>query len=235
MKHPWKVLIISLLLICFLLPLNASAGLYWGDIVRITSKNAVNVYSGPGREYKFIGEAMSTNTYDFIGQDGDWYCIQFTSEKRGYVPVKYSTIEGGLVWRGGIGEVAAVVRNTHYNALNVRNKPDKDSSVIGSMKPDTTLEYCGTENGWNRVLYNGDYAYVAGNRTTIEVVGEIYPGDTVSGATASLNCDVCRGSRTCQTCRGEGWIYSVIKNDYVDCPSCAGLGLCYACYDNSGY
>ncbi|MBP3646538.1 MAG: SH3 domain-containing protein [Clostridia bacterium] len=234
MKRKWKVLV-CLMMVCFLLPVSASAGLYWGEIVRITSKSAVNVYSGPGRDYKFIGEAMSTNTYDFLGQEGDWNYIQFTSTKRGYVPVKYTTIEGGLVWRNGPGEVDAVVRNTHYNSLNVRNAPDKESRVLGEMKPDTTLEYCGTENGWNRVLYKGDYAYVAGNRTAIEVVNEKYGSDAISGATGSAHCDVCGGTAVCQTCDGQGYIYSVVNRDDVDCPSCAGLGLCYACYDNSGY
>lgn len=241
MKRKLLVLV-SLLLVCSLLPVSAMAGLYWGEIVRITSKSAVNVYAGPGKNHKFIGEAMSTNTYDFLGQDGDWNYIQFTSDKTGYVPIKYTTVEGGLVWRDGPGEVTAVVRNTHYNALNLRNKPGKDSSTIGEMKPDTTLEYCGTENGWNRVWYKGDYAYVAGNRTEIEITGEVYDThagatdeeDTYASATWLKDCDVCDNTRICQTCDGEGWVYSVVKNEGVDCPSCAGLGWCYACYDNSG-
>lgn len=214
MKRKWKVLV-CLLLICFMLPLNASAGLYWGQIVRITSKSSVNVYSGPGRDFTFYGAAMSSNTYDFLGQEGDWYYIQFTSTKRGYIPAMYAVIEGGLVWHEGSGEAEAVVRNTHCNPLNLRSKPNKNSLVVGIMRPDTVLEYCGTENGWNRVLTNGEYAYVAGNRTAIEV----------TDAFALTDCDVCGGSAVCKVCKGRGWSLSAD----TACSSCSGLGTCPSC------
>lgn len=181
MKRKWLISV-SLVLVCCMLPLNALAGLYWGKIVRITARSAVNVYAWPERK-NFVGEAMSTNTYDYLGKSGDWYHIQFTSDQDGYIPAKYAAIEDGLVWRSGAGEVDAVVRNTHYNTLNVRNAPSLKSSSIGELRSGDCLEYCGTENGWNRVYYQGSYAYVAANRTTIEVVGASSGVDSTAGST----------------------------------------------------
>lgn len=213
------------------MPLNATAGLVWGDLVRITSKSAVNVRKGPGTEYGLVGEAMSTNTYPYLGGENDWYQIQFTSNEVGWVPAKYTGVEIGLVWDvWAEDEVEAVARNTHSNALNVRSGPGKDYKVIGQIDPDTVWTYCGTENGWNRIIYGNGYAFVAANRTTIEVIGEI---DAVSGATGeTADCEVCQNTRICPTCGGKRYVYSAIEGDNVDCPTCCGLGVCYACIDN---
>lgn len=238
--------VISLLMVCCLLPWNAFAGLYWGEVVRITSKTSANVYETANRT-GFIGEAQGENTYDYLGTTGDWHHIQFNRKKDGYVSAKYSVIEPGLVWRDGPGEVEAVVRNTHYNALNVRDNNSLRSNVLGELRVDAVLPYCGDEDGWRRVWYYDDYAYIASNRTTIEVVGE--KPDTAAGATAEggigtdidayresrdfPDCAVCENTRLCPTCRGMGHVYGSVQKAEVECPSCCGLSVCYACYDNS--
>lgn len=223
-----------LIMVCCLLPLDALAGLTRGSVVRITHYNAVNVRKGPSVNYGIVGEAMPTNTYTYLGEKDGWYHIQFTSDKDGWITAKYGAIEDGYVWEDDSSEhVEVVVRNTHYNALNVRAGANKNARVIGEIKPDTTWPYHGTENGWNCILYQGQYGYVAGNRTTIEEV-VVYDYDTAGGATGSAaNCGECGGTRTCQTCDGKGYVYSTMKKDNMDCPTCCGLGVCYACYDNS--
>lgn len=215
-----------LLLICCMLPLNALAGLRWGDIVRITSKSAVNVRSGPGSDYRMIGEAMSTNTYTMLGQENGWFFIQFTSTETGYVPSKYSQMEAGLIWdEYGPSEAEADVRNTHYNALNVRKGPGQNYGVIGEIKPDTTWPYRGTENGWHRILYNGQYGYVAANRSEIEVV------DTYASATSDGGepCYMCDGDGKCPVCRGLGLIYDRVSGNNITCPTCTDDKICLAC------
>ena len=241
-----KMLVCLLLAIC-LLPIHAMAGLYWGTLVRITSKSAVNVRAEPNAKSKMLGEAMSTNTYTWLKTEGDWHYIQFTGDLRGYVPTKYTQLEEGLIWNDFMpNEADAVVSNTHYNALHVRTEPDKDSSVIGSIKPDSTWPYRGTENGWNRILYGDVYAYVAANRTAIEVVdstagatsskssvtviGDSMPG--LAGATGALStvslCSECTAG-VCSTCGGSGEVYSRKAGGPIVCPSCEGDEACWRC------
>ena len=231
MKRKCMVLVCMLMAVC-LLPLNALAGLYWGDVVLITARSSANVRKGPGADSGMIGEAKSENTYTFLGEKDGWYHIQFTADKQGYVSSKYSVLQAGLIWDDNVpGEVDAVVRNTHYNALNVRNKASLDSRVLGEIKPDTTWPYRGTENGWHRILYDGTIAFVAANRSTVEVVEDTTAAATpkaAAGAAASA-CDKCEGSGKCSVCEGEKEIYSSREKKNVPCPTCDGLGVCWAC------
>lgn len=224
MKRKMTVLL-SLVMVLCMIPLSGLAGLRWGEIVRITSNSAVNVRKGPGTEYGMVGEAMSTNTYTYLGTENGWHHIQFTSSEKGYVPSKYSAVEPGLVWEEyGADEVEAVVRNTHYNALNVRKGPGQKYGVIAEIKPDSTWPYCGTENGWHRILYNGSYAYVAANRSSIEVV-DTYAGSTSSGEP----CYDCGGSGVCRVCDGLGVIYDRKTGYNIECPTCEGEEICWTC------
>lgn len=220
------LMVLCLIMVCSLLPLNALAGLNRGSVVRITHYNAVNVRKGPSTSYGVIGEAMPTNTYTYLGEQNGWYHIQFTSSKDGWITAKYGTIESGYVWEDDTPtHVEVVVRNTHYNALNVRAGANKSARVIGEIKPGTTWPYYGTENGWNCILYQGQYGYVAGNRTTIE---EVSVADTTGGATSS-SCDVCDGTGVCPTCEGRGLICKLRQNVGSGANACSGDGLCYAC------
>lgn len=229
MKRRILTLVSVLLLIC-LLPWHALAGLYWGEVVLITAKSSANVRKGPGAEYGMIGEAKGENTYTYLGEKDGWYHIQFTAEKKGYISSKYGVLQPGIIWDDDVpGTVDAVVRNTHYNALNVRNKPSLDSRVLGEIRPDTTWPYRGTENGWHRILYDGSLAYVAANRSTVEVAEDTVSSATVKTAPAANACDKCLGSGECSVCEGAKEIYSSREKRNVPCPTCDGLGVCWAC------
>ncbi len=164
--------IVSLLLVCAMLPLSAMAD-YWieGKVVQITSKSAVNVYSKPART-GYLGEAVSGGCYAYLGKSGDWYEIQFTSDITGYVPAKYSAVYNGYVYREDDNGPGAVVVNVHYNNLIIRSGSNKQSSQIGVMPSGSYLPYRGEQNGWYRVESNGEYGYVAGNLCVV-VTGTI--------------------------------------------------------------
>ena len=229
MKRKLLVLV-SLLMIFCLLPLEGLA-VRWGTVVRVTARSAVDVRKGPGSDYGRLGEVQPENTYPLLGEKNGWYYIVYTGDKTGYVPSKYTTPEHGLVpdYLGSGDYVDAVVRVTHYNALNVRSGPGKKYSTIGSAKPDSTWTFLGTDDGWNIIQYSpSQIGYIAANRTEVEVVDAWSgPSDVVYA-----DCDVCNNTRICPTCKGEQVVYSAVARDEVDCPTCAGLGVCYACYSN---
>lgn len=240
-----KVKFLCLLLVLCLLPVSAMAGLRRGKLVRVTTSGSVNVRTEPSVDSQLLGEAQSGNTYVWLKTEGDWYYIQFTSAIRGYVSAKYTQLEDGLIWYDFIvGEVEAVVRNTHYNAVNVRTAPTKQSDVIGEIKPDSTWPYRGSENGWNRILYNDQLAFVAANLTTIEEVSStaaaddpfsklpgsfdfIQPSDSFGNGVWS-SCTHCNGG-VCGTCDGTGKVYSRKAGNQIVCPSCEGDKTCWSC------
>ena len=228
MKRKWMVLFC--LLLC-LLPMTVQA-VRRGDVVRISHHNAVNVRKGPGTEYGQIGEAQPENVYPCLEKVGDWYHIRFTGNVEGYVSASLTTLEPGFVPDDvGNGEqVIAVVRNTHVNALNVRYGPGKKYDVFAEIRPDSTYPYLGTDDGWNIIQFDDErIGYVAANRTEIEVI-DVVAGPTLTAQT----CTVCEGSGQCMTCQTKGYVYSVMEKAYMECPSCCGLGFCWACTGEGG-
>ncbi|MBE5802643.1 MAG: hypothetical protein E7319_10210 [Clostridiales bacterium] len=223
MKRKLLVLICALM-ICSLLPLEGMAVRY-GDVVRITNRNAVNVRKGPSTSYSVIGEAQPQNLYAYLGTENGWHHIIYTGDVEGYVSASLTTIEPGLVPDYvGYGErVSAIVRVTHGNALNVRSGPGKKYGSIGQAKPGSTYTYLGMDDGWNIIQYSSSQVgYIAANRTEVEVV------DVIASATGTV-CDVCDGSGDCPTCDGVGAIYSLKRRANVECPTCGGDRFCWSC------
>lgn len=185
-RKVWIVL--SLLLVCSLLPVSALADNWFGDtVVHITSRSRVNVYREPVKSNQYyMGEAMPDCSYAYAGTKGEWHCLWFNSEEMGYVPAKYSEVRTGYVWLDSDLQISAVVLNTHSNALNIRSGPHIETRVLGELPSGAALPCAGVEGGWNCVAYEGGYGYIAGNRSAV-VTGSLYPieviSDTVAGAT----------------------------------------------------
>ncbi|MBR2924597.1 MAG: SH3 domain-containing protein [Clostridia bacterium] len=203
---------LCLLLMVSLLPLSGLAVKY-GDVVRITNPNAMNVRRGPGTGYGVIGEAQPTNIYIYLGEEDGWYCILFRDEV-GYVAANKVTLETGLVPDDfGWGDrVEAIVRVTHGNALNVRSGPGTKYGSIGQAKSGSTWEYLGMDDGWNIINYNGSYGYIAANRTEVEVID----GGAEPTSVAAESCEYCNGT---------GKLTILELNAKVECVFCDGTGV----------
>lgn len=259
MKKKWLA-VLCLLLVCCMLPLQALA-VKQGQVVNIVASNSLKVRSGPGTSYKSIGTAYSTNIYPYLGKEGDWYKIRYTLGMVGYLEASKCALEEGLVQNelsnGPL--VDAVIRITHTSTLNIRSGPAKTYDVIGIAYPDETYPYVGPDNGWYIIeLPNGEYGYVAGNRTEIEVRGimnDILGGDfalaPVITATPAptptprptytpvpivtaipythLACGQCSSTGVCTTCDGAGVVYGAMQQSLIYCPSCLGTTQCWIC------
>ncbi len=249
MKQKWLALVCALVLCC-LVPLEGLA-VHWGQVVRITNSGSVNVRQGPGTSYSSIGSAQPENIYPYLGTENGWHKIRFTLGMEGYVSANKCVVEDGLV-QDEIGEgekVNAVVRITHNASLNIRSGPGKVFDVIGTAYPDETYPYIGPDDGWNIIeLKNGEFGYVAGNRSAVEVIDEPVintefeemqiPGtEGTSGATqettASSPCGQCSGTGICSTCDGFAIIYDANQRMLTTCPSCLGTLKCWLC-DGTG-
>ena len=220
MKHRWLAWI-CLVTLAMMIPLEGLAVRY-GDVVRITNANAVNVRKGPGTGYSVVGEAQPGNLYVYLGTENGWHHIIFSGNTTGYVSSSRVTIEPGLVPdEVGSGErVEAIVTVTHYNALNVRKGPGQKYGSIGQAKPGSSWTYLGMDDGWNVIDYNGKTGYIAANRTEVEVV------DVIAGATTET-CDECGGTGKCSTCKGTGTVHK--KGIFAICPTCDLTGKCWFC------
>ncbi len=236
MKRKLLVLV-SLLVLCCLMPLEGLAVRY-GDVVRITNNVSLNVRSGPGTNYGVIGEVQPENIYPYLGTENGWHHILYTGNIEGYVSAKKSTVEPGVVPdHVGTGRyVEAVVRITHTNSLKIRSGPGKSYGQIGTAYPNETYPYLGPDDGWNRIEYNGREAYVAANRSEVEVIRELPNGSTgtegASGATSSSDSSSSGSSSSGSSSPGLSLLPSLPtggSQSTVKCGQCGGDGQCNTC------
>ena len=162
MKRKWIALICLLMILC-MLPLEGMA-IRYGNVVRITNANAVNVRRGPGTGYGVMGEVQPKNLYVHLGTVDGWECILYQGEE-GYVAGNRVTVERGLVPdEFGDGDfVEAIVRVTHGNALNVRSGPGTQYDKIGKLPKGEVVDVMVEGPGnWYYIDDDGDQGYVDG-------------------------------------------------------------------------
>ena len=61
--------------------------------VRIKNTRKVNIREKPSTNSKVIDEVSPDTIFEYLGQEGNWYQIQYDAETTAYVSAKYSVIE----------------------------------------------------------------------------------------------------------------------------------------------
>lgn len=72
------------------------------------------------------------------------------------------------------------------SALNVRSGSSTDNAVLGTLSSGTEVTVSELEsNGWYKISYNGQEAYVAGNYLDVENESDVDEADTSSASSSS--------------------------------------------------
>ncbi len=87
-------------------------------------------------------------------QVNGWAKIEFEG-KEGYIKVEF------LVIPEKVEDVEVIGTITTTDDLNIRLGPTSESSRLGMVSKGTTLNYVGEEDGWYKVIYNDQVAYVS--------------------------------------------------------------------------
>lgn len=115
--------------------------------VSITA-DSLNIRSGPGKNYKIIGDLPRDATATVIGEPtGKWYKISY-GNNYGYISSKYTK------------DVTKKVTIT-ASSLNVRSGPGKTYKSLGILKKGKTATVVATAGDWYKIEYNKDYAYIS--------------------------------------------------------------------------
>lgn len=133
--------------------LAAEAGLETREGMIMPGLNGVNIRSEAWGE--IIGKAFSEQTLEIIGEDGDWYIVDFGG-KKGYVLKLAMTTARNSASDFKKSGVPGTVRDCV--ALNVRTGPWGDK--IGWLKTGDKVDIIGEDGDWYMIRFKNRAAFV---------------------------------------------------------------------------
>lgn len=124
----------------------------------------VNIRSGPGTDYAKVGEAKVGASLTPLGRssDGKWYHISYNGTE-GYVNRNLISVQN-------YAEVAARSGTlTVERDVNLRSGPGTGYAVLGTGSTGDSFTLTGqSDNGWYRIDYDGQTAYLAGDYASVK-------------------------------------------------------------------
>lgn len=129
----------------------------------VTPTANVYIRRGPGQTYPRIGGADRGQLLPFLGEEGDWYVIDFNGQQ-GYISKQYAERSGG--GGGSVGGNVPVVDALQFTAnyaLRMRTAPNTGAQELAIIPYTTVVRAIGrsADNAWVQVEYAGQVGWVA--------------------------------------------------------------------------
>ncbi|WP_053364192.1 SH3 domain-containing protein [Bacillus sp. FJAT-27251] len=124
----------------------------------IVAADSLRVRSGPGTSYASIGSLRNGQSVTVLNTNGSWAKIRHGSLE-GWISKDYLNMNGSRqqsVPASGNDAIASA------DNLNVRVSPALNARVIGKLAKGTKVKVQSQENGWAKIVYQGQAAYVSG-------------------------------------------------------------------------
>lgn len=153
-------LLLSALLIC-LVCAQAQADF----IARVVNTENLNVRSGPGTSYTWLGSVKKDGLVRVVGESNGWY--QVITQDGGISGYMSKNFLQAVENNAGQAGVYAVVTNTEN--LNLRSGPGSDYAWLGSAKKGDWIQIDGESGNWYRVtmVESGLTGYMSKNFLTV--------------------------------------------------------------------
>ena len=152
----------------------------------VNCKTSVNVRAKATSSSTKLGQAKKGKVFKLLGVEGNWYKIQYTADKAGYVFHSYVKVGSGTAPAPdptpASGSKGYIVNCR--TSVNVRKKAGSNSTKLGTLKRGAEITITGTSGKWTQISYKGGTAYVFS-----EYVSSKKPDENVTGKTATIvNC-----------------------------------------------
>ncbi|UOY91971.1 SH3 domain-containing protein [Ectobacillus sp. JY-23] len=140
----------------------------------IVQAMSLNVRSQPSTSSTILGSLPRNSSVSITGEQGNWYQIVHNN-RTAFVHKSYITLQN----------TAVPSKSNQYmvnaTSLNVRTGPSTGASIIGSLINGKLVEVLSEENGWYKISYNTQTAYVKKEFLSVvsgsEVKGITDPGE----------------------------------------------------------
>lgn len=135
----------------------------------VTADIQVRVRSGAGTTFARIGRINPGEVYTFLGQQGDWYMIDYNGQT-GYVSTQFAVLTGAVSApaapsapsvpsSGSVGALDLIVDYT----LRLRNAPNTTSETLTRIPSGTTVQVTArsADAAWLLTTYDGQTGWVS--------------------------------------------------------------------------
>jgi len=169
-----RLIVLCLLMIsvaCSALAVSPVAGSTPTDVVLISNDTRIKVRKAPDSDSKQLGWADPGFDFPYLGSVSTWYCIDYEGEV-GYISSRLGRVvpqENG----------ARYVSITSPSGVNIRSDASSKAKQIGKADQNDAFLYMGEDNGWYRVLCDGEEGYVSAKLSTVS------SGNTSSSSSSS--------------------------------------------------
>jgi N-acetylmuramoyl-L-alanine amidase len=147
----------ALLIFIFLEERHSSAK---SDIIQISVDNA-NVRSEPAMTASVIGSTKRNEQFQVLKEKYDWYQIQLTDGKKGWVASYIVTKGSGNSPAPVNSEPSSQIGTITADHVNVRDTPSLSASIIGKVNNGDQVNITSTTKGWVQIGYQNETAWVS--------------------------------------------------------------------------
>ena len=193
---------------------SASGTIAWGA-ANVSGDN-VRIRSGPGLTHDTIANVSLNEIVVIIRRtNSDWHEINYNGTT-GYMSTQFLDRRREAANFSKKGSISG-------NSVNMREKPNTNSSVLSSHNTGVEMNIIGINNGWYKVTHNNQTGYIRSDlMTIISQSSSSNPGGSSSGSSTSTAPPANRtlGQKIADTGKsfvGHRYVYGGSSPDGFDC------------------
>ncbi|MCH1960832.1 SH3 domain-containing protein [Romboutsia hominis] len=156
---------------------------------KVVNYEFLNVRSGPSTSHSKIGTLKKGDKVGVISESNGWSKIKYNG-KVAYVSSTYLSKENTTPEvPSNPGESIKETKVVNYEFLNVRSGPSTSHSKIGTLKKGDKVGVISESNGWSKIKYNGNVAYVSSSYLSSESTTPEVPSNPDNHTVKVVNYD----------------------------------------------
>ena len=204
---------------------SAAAAAASGQSVKVLY--GMNFREQPGMSGRIMGGVPAGTTVQYLGSSNGWDKVVYNGVT-GWIASGRTTAASSAASASGAAPVSTGSSVSDAGAspvkvlygMNFRANPGMDGRIMGGIPAGTTVQYLGSSNGWDKVVYNGVTGWIATGRTasigaqalalssvagTAKTVTSAMNFRTTGNLGGSVICVIPVGSKVTYVSCADGW------------------------------
>ena len=138
------------------------------SVISVKVLYGMNFRAKPGMDGRIIGGIPAGTKVQYLGSSNGWDQVVYNGVTGWIASGRISAVGTSADASASAAGTSAQTVKVLYG-MNFRAKPGMDGRIMGGIPAGTTVQYLGSSNGWDQVVYNGTTGWIASGR--ISAVG----------------------------------------------------------------